>query len=245
MSVVLFVIVLVASFVIVRIGALAFHLTGLEWSLAKFQSLSCFSGTGFTTREAELITGSPKRRQIATVLIILGNAGLVTLIATFASALTPQKTMWSRLSESLLPINIPGWIVPWVNMVIMGVAVYVSYKVFTNKKIVGRLTDSLRRKLMRRAGVTPTSFEELLLLADGYGISRVEVQPDSPLADKTLAQSELRGQGITVLAIVRGAQTIPNPGAEVKMKTGDELISFGNLANIRKHYANGPSSVSA
>jgi len=56
MSVMLFIVVLIASFIIVRIGAVAFQLTGLEWSLAKFQSLSCFSGTGFTTKEAELIT---------------------------------------------------------------------------------------------------------------------------------------------------------------------------------------------
>ena len=46
MSVMLFIIVVIASFIIVRIGAIAFQLTGLEWSLAKFQSLSCFSGTG-------------------------------------------------------------------------------------------------------------------------------------------------------------------------------------------------------
>ena len=59
MNVMLFIIVVIASFIIVRIGAIAFQLTGLEWSLAKFQSLSCFSGTGFTTREAELVTGHP------------------------------------------------------------------------------------------------------------------------------------------------------------------------------------------
>ena len=50
MGTVLFIIVLIASWIVVRIGAVAFQLTGLEWSLAKFQSLSCFSGTGFTTK---------------------------------------------------------------------------------------------------------------------------------------------------------------------------------------------------
>jgi len=82
MNVMLFIIVVVASFIIVRIGAIAFQLTGLEWSLAKFQSLSCFSGTGFTTREAELVTGHPQRRRIATVLIVLGNAGFIIMIAS-------------------------------------------------------------------------------------------------------------------------------------------------------------------
>ena len=239
MNVMLFIIVLVASFVVVRIGAVAFHLTGLEWSLAKFQSLSCFSGTGFTTREAELVTGSPQRRRIATMLIILGNAGLVTLIATFASALTPQKTLWSRLSESALPIDIPEWVVPWANMLVIGGAVYASYKVFTNPKIVGKLTSVLRSRLMRRETVKPTSFEELLLVAGGYGVSRIEVAGDSSLVEKTLGESGLRKNDITVLAIVRGDQTLANPAADAKILAGDELISFGKLANIRQHYAVG------
>ena len=70
----LFILTLTVSFVVVRIGAIAFQLTGLEWSLAKFQALSCFSGTGFTTKESELITSNKQRRKIASILIILGNA---------------------------------------------------------------------------------------------------------------------------------------------------------------------------
>ena len=102
----LFILVLAASFVIVRIGAVAFQLTGLEWSLAKFQSLSCFSGTGFTTKEAELITGHRLRRRIASILMVLGNAGLVTLVATAASALDPRDTLWQWLGESYLPDDV-------------------------------------------------------------------------------------------------------------------------------------------
>ena len=60
-NLILFILVLLSSFIIVQIGGIAFELTGLEWSIAKFQALSCFSGTGFTTKEAELITRNPKR----------------------------------------------------------------------------------------------------------------------------------------------------------------------------------------
>jgi hypothetical protein len=87
---ILFILTLTVSFIVVRIGAIAFQLTGLEWSLAKFQALSCFSGTGFTTKEAELITANKQRRKIASVLMVLGNAGLVIMIATLASSLVPQ-----------------------------------------------------------------------------------------------------------------------------------------------------------
>ena len=56
----------------------------------------------------------------------------------------------------------------------------------------------------------------------------------SSKGDKTLAQSDLRKSDITVLAIVRNEETIPNPSAATKILAGDELISFGQLENIRK-----------
>ncbi len=37
------------SFVAVRIGAFALHLTGMDPEVAALQALSAFSGTGFTT----------------------------------------------------------------------------------------------------------------------------------------------------------------------------------------------------
>ena len=58
MNLLLFIMTLIGSFIALRIGAIAFELTGLEWSLAKFQTLSCFTGTGFAAKEAELITMS-------------------------------------------------------------------------------------------------------------------------------------------------------------------------------------------
>ncbi|MHC4721808.1 MAG: TrkA C-terminal domain-containing protein, partial [Planctomycetota bacterium] len=198
MSVMLFIIVLVASFIIVRIGAIAFQLSGLEWSLAKFQALSCFSGTGFTTREAELITGHPQRRRIATVLIVLGNAGLVTMIATVASALNPQQTLWSRLSESFLPFSMPRFLVPWINLLFIVVALYVGFRLATNKRFVQKVTRTLRTKIIKREIFKPVSFEELLMLTGGYGVSKIDVSADNPLVGKTLTQSDLRKSDIMV-----------------------------------------------
>jgi len=233
MSIMLFIIVLVASFIIIRVGAIAFQLSGLEWSLAKFQALSCFSGTGFTTREAELVTGHPQRRRIATILIVLGNAGLVTMIATVASALTPQQTLWSRLSETFLPFSVPRFLIPWINLLFIVVVLYVGYRLATNKRFVKKITGTLRTKIIKREIFKPVSFEELLMLAGGYGVSKIDVSSDNPLVGKTLTQSDLRKSDIMVLAIVRAEETIPNPAADTQILSGDELISFGKLENIR------------
>ena len=234
MSVMLFIVVLVASFIIVRIGAVAFQLTGLEWSLAKFQSLSCFSGTGFTTKEAELITGDTRRRRIASVLIVLGNAGLVTMIATVASALNPENTLLGWLSESFLPF-LPLWSVRWFNLGLIIIALLIIYKVFTNKNFTQKLTGYLRKKILKRAFFKPVSFEELLLLTSGYGITRLEVSMNSFLVDRTIAESELRKNDVTILAILRDDTTIANPSADTKIQKSDELVLFGKLKNIRDY----------
>ncbi|MFC1604610.1 cation:proton antiporter regulatory subunit [Planctomycetota bacterium] len=233
MSGMLFIIMILVSFVIVRIGAIAFQLTGLEWSLAKFQSLSCFTGTGFTTQEAELITTDKKRRQIASVLMVLGNAGLVVMIATFANSLTPQQILHRPLIELILPVSVPSYLLPWINLLVIILVVLVIFKVFRNPKFSRALTNFLRKRVIKKELFTVASFEELLLATGGYGVSKIDICAGSPVLDKTLSESQLRRHDITVLAITRAERTMPNPSADTKILMGDQLICFGKLQNIR------------
>ncbi len=229
----LFIIVLTVSFIIVRIGAIAFQLTGLEWSLAKFQSLSCFTGTGFTTKEAELITGDKQRRRIASVLMVLGNAGLVIMIASLAASLNPEETIITRLSRSFLPFSIPREIAILMNLLIIVVVVYGVCKLFTDTKFSKKLTNFLRKKILRTEIFRRVSFEELMLATGGYGVARISLCPGSPVINKTLSDSELRSQDITVLAITRDGKTTANPPATTELFLNDELLCFGKLENIR------------
>jgi hypothetical protein len=231
MNLLLFITVLVVSFVVVRIGAIAFHLTGLNWSLAKFQALSCFTSTGFTTKEAELVTANRQRRRIASILIVLGHAGLVTLIATFANTLRrPAAATWSI---PVLPGAIPSGLIPWINLAVVAIAIYIIYKVFTNTKWARKLTDALRKRLVKTEIIQPVSFEELAIATAGYGVSKIQIDRESRVLDKTLSESQLRSRNITVLAVVRGADTIPNPTADTKIMLGDQLVCFGKLEHIR------------
>ncbi|NIM03504.1 hypothetical protein GTN66_05075 [bacterium] len=233
MNLLLFIIVLIVSFIVVRIGAIAFQLTGLEWSLAKFQALSCFTATGFTTKEAELITGHPQRRRIASTLIVLGHAGLVTLIATFANSLRPVTTM-PKFAIPFLHTLIPSSSLPWINFVIIIFAVYTIYKISTRSRFAAKLTLFLKTRMITKEIVKPVSFQELLVATGGYGVSSIEVCKGSPVLDKTLLDSELRHQDILVLAVERKGETIPNPPADTNIILGDRLVCFGKLENMRK-----------
>lgn len=227
LSLILFIVVIFVSFVVVRIGAIALHLTGLDWSLAKFQALSCFSGTGFTTKESELVVGHPQRRKIASILMVLGNAGLVTLIATTVNSLRPRQLEFPFLK------GLPEWLIPWISLIIIIVVVYALYR-FINSNAAHRMTDVLKRKLIaRQESSRRVSFEELTITTGGYGVMRIPVNTASPILHKTLIDSGLKGQNILVLAIVRGSDTIANPPVSTQIKENDELICFGQMDSIR------------
>ena len=236
MNMVLFITVLIISFIVVRIGAIAFQLTGLEWSLAKFQALSCFTGTGFTTKEAELITSDTRRRRIASALIVLGHAGLVTMIATFANTLRPRSTP-GDLNIPFLPLTISDEVLPLINLILIVIAIYIIYMLFTNTKFAQRLTNILRARIIKKDIIKSVSCEELAVATGGYGVSKIKIHQDHPVLDKAISESELRRDDITVLAIIRADKTIPNPFADTKIISGDELICFGKLENIRTKFA--------
>jgi len=79
---------------IVKIGSIAFQLTGMEPKMAMFQSLSAFTNTGFTTSAAEDVVQNRKRRVIATVLIIMGYIGIVGVIVTLVRSFAIEAGSW-------------------------------------------------------------------------------------------------------------------------------------------------------
>lgn len=235
MNLILFLVAIIVSFVAVRIGAIAFELTGLEWSLAKFQSLSCFSGTGFTTREAELITGHPQRRRIASILMVFGNAGLVTLIATFANTIRPSMSV-SEL-PSFVDVSVPPAAVPWINLTVVVCVGYLIYRILSRAHILHKFTEYLRSRIRKSDIIQPVSFEQLMVATGGYGVASVLASEQSSVVGKTLRASGLREEDITVLAVERSGGTISNPPADTPIMVGDRLVCFGKTDVVRRVFA--------
>jgi TrkA domain protein len=79
-----------------------------------------------------------------------------------------------------------------------------------------------------RAGTIDT------MLSDDTLIEWAGVPDGSPLAGKTLAESDLRRRaGISVIAIQRGDETITNPDAETDLQAGDTLVVIGSREACR------------
>ena len=127
----------------------------------------------------------------------------------------------------------PSWLLPWINLTIIAIAIYMVYRVFSHSGLTKKLTKILRSRLIKKDIVKPVSFEELLVATGGYGVSSIEICGDSPILDKTILQTNLRDKNINVLAIERDGEVIPNPKADIKMIIGDKVICFGKLEDIR------------
>ena len=205
------------SFLIVRAASVALMMTGLEKNKARFQALSAFSGTGFTTKESESIVNHPRRRQIIRWLMITGNAGIATVIVTATSSMATSR----------------GYQLP-VNVVILIVGVFLIYKVATYKKFTRRWERFIENKLIKSPVFEEATTEDLLHFLEGYGLVKKIVGPHSSLNGKTLTKSHLREKGAMVLGIEREKTWIPIPKAAEKILIGDRLVVYGPLDVLKK-----------
>ncbi|NIM59238.1 MAG: hypothetical protein GTO16_09900 [Candidatus Aminicenantes bacterium] len=200
------------SFLFVRGAAIALMMTGLEKNKARFQALSAFSGTGFTTKEAEFVMKHPVRRKIVTWLMIMGNAGIVTVIVTATSSLATSR----------------GYQLP-INVLILVVGVFLIYKIATYRKFTRKWENFIEKKLVKSPAFEEAATEDLLHFLEGYGLVKKIISQDSPLIGSTLSECKLNERGLLVLGIERGKDWIPTPKAREKMEEGDNIIIYGSL----------------
>jgi hypothetical protein len=203
------------SFVVVRVGAVAFELTGIPWDQAKFQALSSFTNTGFTTREAEEIIRHPVRRRIASILIVLGNAGLVAVVGGFAGSLLNPQPFQSLLNLGLILGGI-------------GILVWIGHGRWLGR----RLRRAAQGWLDRRYRLSAWSPRDLLRLDEGFALTRFVVPDESPALGRKLSELRLKDHVVQVLAVERGNDFRAVPRGEDRFQSGDRLVVFGRAKAI-------------
>ncbi len=204
------------SFLIVRAASIALMMTGLEKKKARFQALSAFSGTGFTTKESEAIVNHPRRRQIIRYLMIMGNAGIVTVIVAATTSLATSQ----------------GYQLP-INVFVLIAGVFLIYKIATHRKFTQKWENFIERKLIKSPVFEEASTEDLLHFLEGYGLIKKNIGEKSSLIGKSLAEGHLREKGVLVLGIERGKKWIPIPEAYEIIKAEDQIVVYGPLNILR------------
>jgi len=210
-------VVIILSTVMVRVGAIALEMTGLSRDSSVFQAHSAFSGVGFTTSESEAVVNHPVRRRILRLLMLLGNVGFTSVIATLVLSLsTATQTQFAA------------------RLVILA-SVVVGLLALSRSRWLDRgLNRLIRLALARWTTLSVVDYAELLGISRGYVVSELEADENDWIAERSLADLALSDEGIVVLGVQRkGRSYLGAPRGGTVIKPGDMVTLYGPEALLR------------
>lgn len=213
--------VIVLSFFIVRAAATALRMTGMEEQRARFQALSAFTGTGFTTREAEIVVNNPLRRRVVTWLMILGNAGIVTVIVSATSSVVVTSQRYHLL----------------IGIAVLLLAIYGFWKLASRSGLARWWERFIERRLLKSSAFQHDVIEEVFLVKENLALMRVIVAGDNPLVGSPLGKGILRRRGLLILGVERGRKWFALPKPDVIIEEGDRIFVYGRPSTLRRNLA--------
>jgi hypothetical protein len=213
--------------IFIEIFTIIFRLTGLTNDKARFQVISLFTNSGFTTQEAELIVSSKVRRRIANITMLSGFVLNVTVISILVNVFI---TLGSAQSSDVLKffLFIGGFFA----------LVYILKKLKVFDKLFRNLVERLTNRVIYGSG---NNIIEILDHVGKNSIAQVKVYNlPEPLEDKTLEKSDVRqNYSINFLAIIRGGETNANVTKDDVILKNDTVIVFGKPQNIKRLFIKG------
>jgi hypothetical protein len=209
-------IIIVIFFVVIRVATVILKLTGMDEKTAQFQAISAFTGTGFTTKEAETILEDKIRRKAIVVLMVLGKVGIISVITG----------LFLSFGKDNLEADL------WKALIIVAF-IFISYKITTLKGFSRALNRFIEKRIVAKGIVKQKTLEELFYLPKGYGLAQLTIKNKSKENDNTLAEAGFIAKDILVLSIERKDQIISFPHAKDLIKNGDKLLCYGLLENIK------------
>ncbi|RLE09793.1 potassium transporter TrkA [Candidatus Aerophobetes bacterium] len=210
-----FLVTVVFSIIVVRIGTVALRMTGLSREVAAFQAQSAFCGVGFTTSESEALVSHPVRRRILRILMLFGSAGLTSAVATLILTFVGQSAREAGVRCGLIAIG-------------LAILYLFAYSRWADR-IMSRIIEKLLRRYTRLGAY---DYEQLFGLSKGFAISEFKVHKENWLAGRSLRELELNREGILIIGLYRRVNNeeryIGAPQGDTVIKEGDTVICYGH-----------------
>lgn len=211
--------ILILSVIVTRVSTMALMHTGLSKETAKFQARSAFTGAGFTTNESERIVTHPVRRRIIMGLMMIGNAGIVTAIASLMLTFVGE--------QSALSIGMK------VFLLVAGIVAL--WGLTMSRWVDQRLSGLIEWALGRYTHLDVQDYAALMHVADDYRVAELKVQAGDWIADKTLRGSGLRDEGMVILGIEKPDGSYSGaPGPETRIAADDRLVIYGRGEDLQR-----------
>ncbi|NND03198.1 MAG: TrkA C-terminal domain-containing protein [Acidimicrobiia bacterium] len=198
-----------------RIGAVALVATGLPVEVARFQARSALTGVGYTTSESETIVGHPVRRRIIMAIMLIGNAGLVSIIASVILSLVSA----GETSDVLVRL-----------VTAIGGIVFVGL-IARSKRFERAISTIIARFVNRFTDLELRDYHHLMQLSRDYAVSELFVHEGEWMAGRSLQELELPDEGVLVLAVQRvDGGFVGAPRGATVVHVGDTLVLYGRTS---------------
>lgn len=208
--------VLLITLLVARVATVALTSTGLSRESARFQARSALSGVGFTTSEAESVVNHPVRRRIVMALMLIGSAGVVTVLGTLVLSLANANP---EQRGTRIGILLAALLAVWM--------------LARSRLVDRRLTALIARTLNRWTDIDARDYAALLHLAERFAVMELAVEPGEWLAGKTLRELDLRSEGVLILGITRADGTyVAVPHFDTPVRAGDTVIAYGQAERL-------------
>jgi len=207
---------LLIVFLVIEIAAILLRSTGLEHGIARFQAISLLTGTGFTTKESELILGHPVRRRIGIFLILFGAFSLAVMISSISTILAPDF--------HLFPLSLATGIL------------FVFYAILRMPAVGRRLEERLSGAFRHVFAIHELAIEEVLYLQENDTFIDIPIGESSDAIGRTVRELCDRLPDVNILLIKRGVLTIRDRRMEMPLEAGDVLYVYGDLNQIKRSF---------
>ena len=221
LSFLLFSLIILLYWVITELFTFFFRLTGLPAERARFQVISLLTGTGFTTRESEIIMVSRRRRRLARVTMLFGYVFNITIMSAFINVFLSMKV--AQVGYQFIGLLIP-----------LSTAALIF--IFMRVPKIHAWGDYQLRRLADRIFNRKETFNAVMLVDNIGTESIVQVTlrhiPEE-YENLSLAETKLRAEtGILVMLVERGGSKPMAAQADTVFEVGDKLTVFGDYKTI-------------
>lgn len=220
-SAIIFNILILIYQVIIEIFTMLCRINGVSVEKAKFQVISLLTGTGFTTKESEIMILTRRRRRLTQGIMFLGYIFNICIVSIFMNVFI--NFMDTTVEEMKVAVLLTA-----CNFIIMGL--------FEKTTFVKRIIDKM---VVNCVSARHRNQNNFIATYDAYGdkiIAEVELNHvRDELKNMTIEETKIKSKyGIQILVIKRRDETISNVTSDMVLKDGDTIIVFGNLKEIKK-----------
>lgn len=232
LALLLFSFIILLYWVITELFTFFFRLAGLPDERARFQVISLLTGTGFTTRESEMIMASRRRRRLARVTMLFGYVFNITIVSAFINVFLSMKVI--HVGYQLFSFLIP-----------LGTVALIF--IFMRVPKVRAWGENIFRRLADRVFDRRETFNAVMLV-DNIGSGSIAQVTLRHIPEEyrglSLADTRLRAEtGILVMLVEHQGGKAAAAGADTVFEPGDKLTVFGDYQTIcrafhaREHFA--------